>query len=72
VYEYLIPPFDIPTMSDAGFDFGTRIGPMLFMVEAFAASALAVTGLLLYTSVRFRSPSVNSVHIDIPITSFTV
>jgi len=38
---------------------------MLFMVEASAASALAVTGLLLYISVRFRSPSVDSMHIDI-------
>ncbi|KIM61799.1 hypothetical protein SCLCIDRAFT_855764 [Scleroderma citrinum Foug A] len=34
-------------MSNAEFDLGTRIG-MSFMVGAFAASALAVTGLLLY------------------------
>jgi len=37
-------------MSDE-FDFGTRIG-MLFVVEASAASALAVTSLLLYIAVR--------------------
>ena len=37
---------------------------MSFMVGAFAASALAVTGLLLYIAVRFRSPSVN-MHVDI-------
>ena len=47
-------PFDILTMSNAEFDFGTRIG-MLFMVEASAASALAVTGLLVYIAVCFRS-----------------
>jgi len=40
-------------MSNAEFDFGMRIGPMLFMVKAFAASALAVMGLLLYISVCF-------------------
>ena len=34
------------------------------MVEAFTASAFAVTGLLLYIAVRFRSPSVG-MHIDI-------
>ena len=37
-------------MSDE-FTFGMRIG-MVFMVEAFAASALAVAGLLLYIAVR--------------------
>jgi len=52
VGEYL-PPFDIPTMNNIEFDFGTRIG-MLFLVEAFATSALAVTGLLLYIAVRFQ------------------
>jgi len=40
-------------MSNADFNFGMRIG-MLFMVEAFAASALAITGLLLYIAVCFR------------------
>ena len=44
--------FDIPTMSDTEFDFATGIG-MLFMVKAFAVSALAVTGLLLYIAVSF-------------------
>ena len=38
-------------MSDE-FTFGTRIG-MLFVVEASAASALAVGGLLIYIAVRF-------------------
>ena len=52
VGEYL-PPFDIPTMNNVEFDFGMRIG-MLFLVEAFATSALAVTGLLLYIAVRFQ------------------
>ena len=37
---------------------------MLFMVKVFAASALAVTGLLLYIAVHFLSPSVK-MHIDI-------
>ena len=50
-------------MGNAEFDFGTRIGK-LFMVKAFAASALAVAGLLLCIAVRFRLPSVD-IHIDI-------
>lgn len=40
-------------MSHARFDFGTRLG-IFFMVEAAAASALAVTGLLLYIAVSTR------------------
>lgn len=51
-------------MSDE-FDFGARIG-MLFVVEAAAASALAVTSLLLYIAVTSDLHSSDLAHCTSP------